>query len=113
MFCCPNFQLVRSMATLYGGLYGNKLNISLATKSVSRRYLAMNRCILRREELVSALLSNAEANFSKHTVCTLQSALIINTKNFVRARFHPVRLWKMETNSLFLDSTLGVIILTN
>jgi hypothetical protein len=106
-------QFVRSMARRYGGLCGKILNISLLIKSVSKRYFDIKRCILRREELVSAPLSNAEASFSKQTVCTLQSALIIKTKNFTRARFQPDCSWKMETNSLLLDSTLGVIVLTN
>jgi hypothetical protein len=52
------------------------------------------------------------ANFSTPTVWTLHSELIIKTKNFTCANFQPDCLWKMETNSLLLDSTLGVIRLT-
>jgi len=63
-------------------------------------------------EKIYKLLSNAKANFSKPTVCTLQKALIINTKNFARARFQPFCSWKMETNLLLLGSTLDVISLT-
>jgi len=42
----------------------------------------------------------------------LHSALIIKTKNFIRAKFQPDCSWEMVTNSLLLDSTLGIIILT-
>jgi hypothetical protein len=82
------------MAKRKGGLCGNSLNINLEIKSVSRRYAAINRCILRRDELVLALQSNAVANFSKPTVCTLHSVLIIKTKNLTRARFQPDCSWK-------------------
>jgi len=89
IFCCPNFQVVLSIARRNGGPCGNMPNINLAIKSVSSRYSAINRCILLREKLVLALLSKTVANSSKPTVCNLHSALIMKTKNFTRARFQP------------------------
>jgi hypothetical protein len=44
---------------------GNQIHI--------QKVRAMNRCIPCKDELISALLSNAQANFSKHMVYTLQT----------------------------------------
>ena len=83
----PNFQFVLSKTSLYGGSCGRRANINLATRSESRVYSNINRCILHSDDSALASESKPQASFSKHTVCTLHNALINKPKNLIRARF--------------------------
>ena len=108
MSVVPNFQLVLSNARRYGGLCGNKANTKRAIRSVSSRYSAMNRCILRNEESTLTLESKPAASFSKQTVWTLHKAQINKPKNFIRAKFilSPNICDNVENKMVFLFSAL-------
>ena len=112
MFFVPNFQLVLSKTSLYGGSWGSKANINLATRSESSGYSAINRCILLSDDSTLTLESNQQASFSKQTVCTLHNALINKPKNFIRAKFilSPKNSFNVSDKTVTLFSTLIFIV---
>ena len=81
--------------------------------SKSSTYSAMKRCILRKEEELSALVSNADANLLNVTVFTLQSEHIINPKNFILAMFmlFPKWVYSLWLISLFLYRALELYLI--
>ena len=109
MLVSLNFQLVRSIARSYGPDTGISFKMSCAMRSVSITHSAMNRWILRSEELAEASLSNAAASFVYATCCTLQRAHIIMLITLIRARFIDLPKWvlRIRDKSLFC-SDLGV-----
>src|SRR4030065_1829790 len=112
MFFIPNFQFVLSKTSLYGGSWGNRANINLATKSESSEYSDINLCILRNDDSALTLESNPQASFSKQTVCTLHNALINKPKNFIRAKFilSPKNSFNVSDKIVTLFSTLIFIV---
>jgi hypothetical protein len=81
--------------------------------SKSSTYSAMKRCILRKEEELSALVSNADANLLNVTALTLQSEHIINPKNFILAIFmlFPKWVYSLWLISLFLYRALELYLI--
>ena len=112
MFFDPNFQLVLSKASLYGGLCGSRENTNRAIRSESSEYSDINLCILRNDDSALTLESNPQASFSKQTVCTLHNALINKPKNFIRAKFilSPKNSFNVSDKTVTLFSTLIFIV---
>ena len=104
----PNFQLVLSNTRRYGGACGNKAITNRAIRSVSSRYTAIKRCILRKEEPTLTSESKPAASFSKQTVWTLHRAQINKPKNLIRAKFilSPNTCDNVENKMVFLFSAL-------
>ena len=86
-------QLVRSIARSYGPDTGISFKMRFAMRSVSITHSAMNRWILRSEELAAASLSNAASSFIYATCCPLQRAHIIMLITLIRARFIDLPKW--------------------
>src|SRR5450759_4767796 len=112
MFFDPNFQLVLSKASLYGGLWGSRENTNRAIMSESSEYSDINLCILRSDESTLTLVSKPQASFSKQTVCTLHNALINKPKNFIRAKFilSPKNSFNVSDKIVTLFSALVFIV---
>lgn len=51
--------------------------------------------------------------FLNYKTNSLHSAVVMQKKNLTYAILQPDYLWKMEINSLLLDSTLSVLSLAN
>ena len=83
----PNFQLVRSMVSVYGPSNGMRDLRYPATASMSNTICAMKRWMRRKLDSRDALLSNATANLEKQTVCTVQSASSSMERHLMWARF--------------------------
>ncbi len=108
MFFASNFRLVLSKTSLYGGSWGSRENINLATRSESSEYPAINLCILRNDDSALTFASNPQANFSKQTFCVLHNALINKPKSLMRAKFilSPKNSFNVSDKLVTLFSTL-------
>lgn len=83
----PNFQLVRSIVSVYGPSEGMCDLRYFATASKSRTICAMKRWMQRKLDSLDALLSNAAANLGRQTVCTVQGAPSSMERHLMWARF--------------------------
>lgn len=72
----PNFQLVRSIVSVYGPLRGMRDLRYSATTSKSSTSCAMKRWMRRKLDFMEALLLNVQASLDKYTVGTVQSARV-------------------------------------
>lgn len=83
----PNFQLVRSIVSVYGPSRGMRDLRYSATTSKSSTSCAMKRWMRRKQDSREALLPNAPASLDKQTVCTVQSASSSMERHLMWARF--------------------------
>lgn len=83
----PNFQLVRSIVSVYGPLRGMRDLRYSATTSKSSTSCAMKRWMRRKRDSLEALSPNAPASLDKQTVCTVQSAPSSMERHLMWARF--------------------------
>lgn len=83
----PNFQLVRSIVSVYGPSRGMRDLRYSATTSKSSTSCAMKRWMRRKLDSLEALSPNAPASLDKQTVCTVQSAPSSMERHLMWARF--------------------------